>query len=165
MLVFRLYIPLKNNFVVEMIRGVILWTVWLERNKLCFTDKKACSISVLGNKIISLAQYWCSKKGKVNLLQLSLVMPQEVGDLCMQVQEVPMWTKEGDTLAEDGMEEEDILGLEEATHRLEMILVGSSIPLMSGRGIDTLEMLYDLEIKIHAYIYLFNFLVIICILF
>jgi zinc-binding in reverse transcriptase len=98
-------IPLKNKFVIEMVRGAVLWTVWLERNKLCFTDKQACSIPVLGNKIISLANYWCSQKGKVNLFKLSLVMSQEVGDLFMQVQEVPMWPEEGDTLANDGMKD------------------------------------------------------------
>jgi hypothetical protein len=42
------------------------------------------------------------------LLQLSLVMPQEMGHLCMQVQEVTVWTEEEDIQAEDGMEEEDI---------------------------------------------------------
>jgi hypothetical protein len=126
--------------VVEMIREAVLWTVWLEKNKLYFTDKKACSIPVLGNKIISLAQYWCSKKGKVNLLQLSLVMPQEMGDLCMQVQEVTVWTEER-TYKQRMEWKRKTLGLEEATHRLKMIPAGSSIPLMSRRGIDTLEML------------------------
>jgi hypothetical protein len=50
--------------VVELVRGAVLWTVWLERNKLYFTDKDACSVSVLERKIISLATYWCSQKGK-----------------------------------------------------------------------------------------------------
>jgi zinc-binding in reverse transcriptase len=27
-------VPLKNKFVVEMVRGEVLWTIWLERNKL-----------------------------------------------------------------------------------------------------------------------------------
>jgi zinc-binding in reverse transcriptase len=33
-------IPFKNKFVTELLRGVVLWTIWLERNKLVLTDKK-----------------------------------------------------------------------------------------------------------------------------
>jgi hypothetical protein len=43
-------IPLKNQFVTEFIRGAVLWTIWLERNKLVFTDKKACSVTILEGK-------------------------------------------------------------------------------------------------------------------
>jgi hypothetical protein len=53
-------IPLKNQYVVELVRGAVLWAVWPERNKLYFTDKDACSVSILRRKIISLAIYWCS---------------------------------------------------------------------------------------------------------
>jgi hypothetical protein len=71
--------------VTELIRGVVLWTIWLEKNKLVFTNKKACSAAVLGRKIINLAQHWCLQKGKVNLLKLSLVLPYEVENLIMHV--------------------------------------------------------------------------------
>jgi hypothetical protein len=57
----------------------------VRKNKLVFTNKKACSAVVLGRKIIYLAQHWCLQKGKVNLLKLSLVLPQEVENLIMHV--------------------------------------------------------------------------------
>jgi hypothetical protein len=63
----------------------VSWTVWLEENKLVFTDKKAYSVVALGEKIINLAQHWCSQKGKVNLLKLSLILSQKVKNLIMQV--------------------------------------------------------------------------------
>jgi hypothetical protein len=86
--------------VVELVRGTVLWIMWLERNKLCFTDKDACSVSVLGRKIISLATYWCSQKGKVDLFKLSLVLPQEVGALLMQVKVI---LEKEEYLVEDGL--------------------------------------------------------------
>jgi hypothetical protein len=50
-------ISLKNQFVKELIRGAVLWTIWLEKNKLVFTNKQACSAAVLGRKNINLAQH------------------------------------------------------------------------------------------------------------
>jgi hypothetical protein len=40
-------IPLKNKYVIEMVRGVVLWNVWLERNRLCFTNHKPRTVSIL----------------------------------------------------------------------------------------------------------------------
>jgi hypothetical protein len=57
-------IPLKNQYVVELIRGVVLWTVWLERNRLYFNDmSKLKNIAVIGMQIVSLARYWCEIQG------------------------------------------------------------------------------------------------------
>jgi hypothetical protein len=51
-------IPLKNQYVVELIRGAVLWSVWLERNRLCFHDQsKLMNVDVVGLLIISLARY------------------------------------------------------------------------------------------------------------
>jgi hypothetical protein len=61
--------------VTKLIREVVLWTSWLERNKLVFADKKAYSTAILGRKIINLAQHWCLQKRKVDLLKLSLILP------------------------------------------------------------------------------------------
>jgi hypothetical protein len=36
-----------------------LWTIWNERNKIIFQNKKHSSIRVLGNSIISLVKHWC----------------------------------------------------------------------------------------------------------
>lgn len=29
-------IPLKDKLLVEFVRGTVLWTLWMEKNKLCF---------------------------------------------------------------------------------------------------------------------------------
>jgi zinc-binding in reverse transcriptase len=51
-------IPLKNQYVVELIRGAVLWSVWLERNRLCFHDQsKLKNVDVVGLLIINLARY------------------------------------------------------------------------------------------------------------
>jgi hypothetical protein len=55
-------IPLKNKYVIEMIRGAVLWNVWLERNRLCFTNYKSRTVSMLAMQIISMAHHWCQKK-------------------------------------------------------------------------------------------------------
>jgi hypothetical protein len=61
----------------------MLWTIWLERNRLCFSDYNCCNIKEIGAKIISLATFWCSGKG--NILKLSLVLPQNTVNLLLQV--------------------------------------------------------------------------------
>jgi hypothetical protein len=99
----------------------VSWTVWLEENKLVFTDKKACSVVALGAKIINLAQYWCSQKGKVNLLKLSLILSQKVKNLIMQVL----------ILSEI---EEDLMEEGEAT--LVVVSMVLNTPLMSRREIE-----------------------------
>ena len=35
-------IPLKDRLLVEMIRGAVIWTVWLERNKVCLKGSNFC---------------------------------------------------------------------------------------------------------------------------
>jgi zinc-binding in reverse transcriptase len=39
-------IPLKDKYVVEFVRCVVLWVLWLERNKLCFIDKKLVKLQL-----------------------------------------------------------------------------------------------------------------------
>jgi hypothetical protein len=57
-------IPLKDNVIVEMVRETILWVIWLERNKLCFTNGKCRNIKVVGLQIISLTSFWCTHMRK-----------------------------------------------------------------------------------------------------
>jgi hypothetical protein len=78
-------IPLKDDVIVETIRGAVLWVIWLERNKLCYTDGKCRNIKAIGLHIISLTFFWCTNMGKGNLLKLSLVLPQNTDDLFIQV--------------------------------------------------------------------------------
>jgi hypothetical protein len=68
-------IPLKNNYVVELIRSVVLWTVWLERNKLCFATHKSKFVEMMGMQIISITRHWSSKSGPNNMLKLSIILP------------------------------------------------------------------------------------------
>lgn len=77
-------IPLKDKSMVELVRGTILWTIWLERNKLCFQNSSIPSIQSVGAKIISLATLWCKSLGTNQLLKLPLLMPLDVVDLPCQ---------------------------------------------------------------------------------
>jgi hypothetical protein len=63
--------------------------VWLERNKLCFTNHVGKTATMLGSHILSLTKHWCTSKGKVDLLKLSLILPQGVEAL-MHVPVVPI---------------------------------------------------------------------------
>jgi hypothetical protein len=78
-------IPLKNKLVVEFIRYVVLWVLWMKRTKLSFTTNSARSVSMLSSQIIGLTRYWCDNKEKVDLLKFSLVLSQDVVMLFMQV--------------------------------------------------------------------------------
>jgi hypothetical protein len=74
----------------------------------------------------------------VDLLKLSLVMPQEVGEPFMQV---PILLEVEGILVEDGLEEREILGLEEVIHRLELIPVELNSLPMSERETEVIELL------------------------
>jgi hypothetical protein len=78
-------ISLKDAIVVEIVRGAVLWAVWLERNKIVFISSKLRSLKCLALQIISLASFWCLHTSNGNLRNLSLVLPQNTYDLCMQV--------------------------------------------------------------------------------
>jgi hypothetical protein len=78
-------ISLKDAIVIEIVRGAVLWAVWLERNKIVFISSKLRSLKCLALQIISLASFWCLHTSNGNLRNLSLVLPQNTYDLCMQV--------------------------------------------------------------------------------
>jgi hypothetical protein len=65
-------------------------------------------------------------------------MPQEVGEPFMQV---PILLEVEGILVEDGLEEREILGLEEVIHRLELIPVELNSLPMSGRETEVIELL------------------------
>ena len=69
---------------VELVRGSILWTLWLERNKLCFQNRSIPSVQSVGAKIVSLATLWCNSLGTNNLFKLSFLMSLDVVDLSRQ---------------------------------------------------------------------------------
>ena len=78
------FIPLKNAPLVEIVRGVVLWCVWLEKNKLCFQNTCVPSLSSVGTKIISLVDFWCKTLLSSSLLHLSLILPLDTNHLHTQ---------------------------------------------------------------------------------
>jgi hypothetical protein len=62
--------------------------------------------------------------------------------------EVQILSEVDNTLAENGLEEVEILGLDEVSCRLELVPVELSIPLMSERETEVIEMLLCLELQI-----------------
>ena len=80
-------IPLKDRLLVELLRGAVLWCIWLEKNRVCFNDKQPLIIKALGGKIISLAYFWCNAHPSNSILKLSLMLSSDVKDLPDQLQE------------------------------------------------------------------------------
>jgi hypothetical protein len=62
--------------------------------------------------------------------------------------EVQILSEVDNTLAENGLEEVEILGLDEVSCQLELVPVELSIPLMSERETEVIEMLLCLELQI-----------------
>jgi hypothetical protein len=78
-------IPYKNSQLIEMIRGAVLWTIWLERNKLCFQNDPPKIIKSVGMQILRLVFFWCQHACSSHYNDLLSVMPQEVQNLPLQV--------------------------------------------------------------------------------
>lgn len=72
------YIPFKNKPLVELIRGAVIWVIWLERNRVCFQNNTASPISSIAAKIVSLTSFWCKSRGDQMYLKLSLILPFDV---------------------------------------------------------------------------------------
>ena len=70
-------IPLKDRLLLELVRGAVLWTLWLTRNKLCFQGIRTKPRAV-GAQIISLAKFWVTSKDSGSILKLSLVLSTDV---------------------------------------------------------------------------------------
>ena len=74
-------IPLKDKALVELVRGAILWCIWLEWNKICFQNSSIPILQVVGSKIISLTTFWCKSLNDGSLLHLSLILPLSTNDM------------------------------------------------------------------------------------
>ena len=76
-------IPLKDSYLVEMIRGAVLWSIWLARNKLCFqgvtTNPRA-----IGSQIIAFTNFWCKCRNDGSLFKLSLILPSDILKISVQ---------------------------------------------------------------------------------
>lgn len=52
-------VPFKDRLLVELIRGVVLRIVQLERNQVCFKGSNSATTKALGSRVIALANFWC----------------------------------------------------------------------------------------------------------
>lgn len=69
----RLLHPLKDANLVEIIRGAVLWLLWLDRNRIV-KDGRIHDIKTLGSKIISTAYFWASQQKSDLTAQLNLIL-------------------------------------------------------------------------------------------
>lgn len=93
-------IPLKDKPLLKLVRGSILWVVWLERNRTCFNNTTCRSIQSVAIKIISLATFWCKSRAGNLFLQTILILCFDLKDV---VQVIGTVGKEEDlaTMSED----------------------------------------------------------------
>jgi hypothetical protein len=78
-------IPFKNIQFVEMIRSIVMWVFWLERNRICFKGGNPKSIKIMGIHVISLVFFGCKSVNESLFLNIPLLLPQDVQNLHMQV--------------------------------------------------------------------------------
>jgi zinc-binding in reverse transcriptase len=78
-------ITLKDNFLIELIRSVVCWIIWLERNAILFRNKSPASLKSVGMKIISLANFWCTARNTSQMFKLSIALSQRVEDFPLQI--------------------------------------------------------------------------------
>jgi hypothetical protein len=78
-------IPFKNRIVAENDRGVVMWIIWLERNRICFQNKGVRSVKIIGMHILSLVTYWYQQGLKAANDELMLLLPPNVNNLNFQV--------------------------------------------------------------------------------
>jgi hypothetical protein len=69
---------------IELIRGAVLWVIWLERNIICLQERNCRSIQSIGMRIIGLASSWCKSRNANMFLKLNLVFPQDEKSLHLQ---------------------------------------------------------------------------------
>jgi hypothetical protein len=74
-------IPMKESKLVELIRGAVLWTIWLERNRLIFKGGTVKTIQGLGVQIRSVASFWCKNQKIDSCSKFNLMLPCNVKDL------------------------------------------------------------------------------------
>lgn len=68
-----------------MVRGTVIWSVWLERNKIIFKGGKIKSAKSLGMYIVNLVKYWCQLGKNNSYLKAQMVIPWDVNDLPVQL--------------------------------------------------------------------------------
>jgi hypothetical protein len=53
------FISLKDKILIELVRSVIYWVLWIERNTIIFRETSPSSLRSLGFRIINLGTFWC----------------------------------------------------------------------------------------------------------
>ena len=84
------YIPLKDRPLVELIKGAVLWVIWIERNRLCFNNVCGKSIMSIAANIVSLATFWCKSRGDNLYFKLTLILPCDVKEIIPVIGTVAM---------------------------------------------------------------------------
>jgi membrane protein required for beta-lactamase induction len=87
---------------IELIRSVVCWTLWLERNNVTFNSSFPSSFRTLGLIIINLATFWCKTRNFSCFLHLSLILPLGVEALPLQVGEAPLVVEDLEAMAVAG---------------------------------------------------------------
>jgi hypothetical protein len=64
-----------------MFRGVILWILWEEINRLTFQGGRCKSVRVLGGNIINFKKYWSQIKRNSCTNNIHLIVPHNVNSL------------------------------------------------------------------------------------
>jgi hypothetical protein len=72
------FIHLKRAQLLKLIRGAVLWTIWLERNCNCFHSITPKTVQAFDIKFLSLVQFWCTHLGDSLLHDIKLILPQDV---------------------------------------------------------------------------------------
>lgn len=75
------WIPLKDRFLIELIRAATIWVVWLARNRVCFNNLAIPYVASLGSQIISLATIWCKFNSDESFFKLTLILPMDINNL------------------------------------------------------------------------------------
>jgi hypothetical protein len=76
-----------------LIRGVFLWILWNERNRIIFKGGQVRTIRQLGCSIIALSRYWCLLKGNKFLNVLHNILPSNINSLPVQIREITLGLK------------------------------------------------------------------------
>lgn len=68
-----------------MIRGAIVWIIWLERNNVCFKGLVPTTSKTFGIKIIALTSFWCQSGNDDSFSNLYLIILFDLKELPNQL--------------------------------------------------------------------------------